>query len=79
MMLRMRAYIALISSPVSKDVEFIEERRLIVVAASPEEAEAAMRRITDPAWTFQMTDEMPRAGYLEAAKLTPGVAKSYNP
>lgn len=75
----MKPYIALISSPAFEDVEFIEERRLIAVAATPEEADAAMRKITDPAWTFQMTDEAPRPGYLEAAKLTPGVAKSYNP
>jgi hypothetical protein len=75
----MEAYIAEISEPAHPDVQFIEERKLIVLAESPEAAEAAFRKFAGPEQIVKMTGERPRPDYLKAANLQPGVVKGYNP
>ena len=80
---RMEAYIAAISEPAFPDIGSVEERRLIVLASSPEAAEDAFDDYVDKnglgGWSVAMTDEVPAPGYLQAAKLEPNVVKSYDP
>lgn len=75
----MNTYIAIVSEP-APEVVFVEERRLIVLARSREDAEAAFQafsRENHPDWGISITDEQPRAGYVKASDLQPNIAEYY--
>jgi hypothetical protein len=79
----MEAYIATLSEPAFPDIGSVEEKQLIVLAASPEDAENAVDEYVEKhglsGWSVALTDERPEPGYLLAAKLMPNVVKSYDP
>ena len=75
----MKSYIARISSPPMGEFDFVEERRLIVVAKTPEAADVALRKLVPTNWSYTLTDEQPRPGYLPAANLQVFFYRRLNP
>jgi hypothetical protein len=80
----MQTFIATISEPASPDVQFVEERRLIVLATSREAAEDAFREYAAQHHSgvimgIKIEDERPSPSYVQQAELHPNVAKRYNP
>jgi hypothetical protein len=63
---RMEIYIALISPLTVEGIKFISEQKLIVLAASPSEAEVAFKKHT-PGCNVKMTGEQPSPSFLDAA------------
>jgi hypothetical protein len=55
----MQAYIAEVSEPAHPEVQFIEERKFIVLAESLEAAEAAFRKFAGPDQVVKITGESP--------------------
>jgi hypothetical protein len=77
----MQAYVAIFASPAGPDVEFVEEREFLVLAASKEEAEAGFREYGlrhMRTWSIKLTDIRPSTDYLGSLKPEPGVVTAYH-